>query len=113
MAEAAAAVGAGRRWLQDFLRTHHVPYLRVGNRKMFDELALSALKEEMRHREQGGRIHRPEGQRAFLKTDAKSTLKRRWRLFQPDRPRVVLGEQNSSTGLGARVYEDSLPRSED
>jgi excisionase family DNA binding protein len=54
MAEAAAAVGASRRWLQDFLRTHHMPYLRVGNRKMFDELALSALKEEMRHRDEEG-----------------------------------------------------------
>lgn len=46
MAEAAAEVGASRRWLQDNLEG--IPYLRVGRKKLFDEAALYALREKMR-----------------------------------------------------------------
>ena len=88
MAEAATAVGASRRWLQDFLRTHHVPYLRVGNRKMFDELALSALKEEMRQQEEEGPNPPCRGPMLFPESRrAKSALERALALVQAKPPR--------------------------
>lgn len=48
MDEAAARLGVSRRWLQDFLKGRDIPYLAVGNRKMFDEHALTAIAEHMR-----------------------------------------------------------------
>lgn len=49
MDEAAAALGASRRWLQDFLKTMRDPcYLQVGRKKLFDEIAMTAIREAMR-----------------------------------------------------------------
>jgi hypothetical protein len=49
MDEAARELRVSRRWLQDFLHAHpEVRYLRKGRRKLFDELALDAIREAMR-----------------------------------------------------------------
>ncbi len=50
MNEAAHALGVSRRWLQDFLPTIAPCHLQAGRKKLFDEVALSTIREAMRCR---------------------------------------------------------------
>ena len=48
MEGAAAALNVSRRWLQDFIQTIPPCWLAAGNRKLFDDRAMSKIKEAMR-----------------------------------------------------------------
>lgn len=50
MVEAAASLRVSRRWLQTFIQTIPPCWLAAGNRKLFDEIALTKIREEMRCR---------------------------------------------------------------
>jgi hypothetical protein len=50
MVEAAAALRVSRRWLQTFIQTIPPCWLAAGNRKLFDEIALTQIREAMRCR---------------------------------------------------------------
>jgi Helix-turn-helix domain len=48
MQETAAEFRVSRRWLQDFIARNPIPYLQAGRKKLFDEVALNAIREAMR-----------------------------------------------------------------
>ena len=48
MNETAAELGVSRRWVQDFLRNVDPCWLECGRRKLFDEAAMTAIREAMR-----------------------------------------------------------------
>ena len=50
MDEAADALNVSRRWLQDFIQKIPPCWLAAGNRKLFDEHSIYAIKEDMRCR---------------------------------------------------------------
>ena len=57
--EAAAALNVSYRWLLDYLKTIEPCWLQAGHRKLFDEAAMTVIREAMRQTAREGRPNSP------------------------------------------------------